>query len=170
MAVRDEATKTTVEDLLCSADVQTRPPLDRGPGGQRAWPKGYVGSLTHKRGVVLGALVEKRIAQSIGIDLEFNKNKGERLDHTVREGDVPPTLNINIAVLIGFSVKEAAYKAYFRLEHRIIDFDDIRLTWEDPATSVLRGTAECPTSVKFDVQAVCLDDWVISTALSGPCS
>lgn len=165
--VRNEATQAMMEDLLRYTDIKLSPPLDRDSSGKRIWPDGHDGSLTDKGAVVLGALVNECEVQSIGIDLELNENDGEMLGHTVRDGETPPSMGENVSVLAGFSVKEAAYKAFYSLEQRVIDFDDIRLTWEDRSKSINQGKAECPASVNLAVRCTCQDDWVISTALSG---
>lgn len=163
---RNEASTATIEYLLRHTSVQKTPPLNKDSSGKRIWPNGYDGSLTDKGAVVLGALIDESEAQSLGIDLELNENAADMLGHTVREGEPPPVTDDNLSVLAGFSVKEAAYKAFYSLEQRVLDFNDISLDWEDTAKSVNQGTAECPASVNLAVQCICQDDWVISTALS----
>jgi 4'-phosphopantetheinyl transferase EntD len=164
-----KATTATVEELFSSASGQMIPSINnRGPNGQRVWPSGYAGSLTHKGAVVLGALVEQCDAQSIGIDLELNKDEGDGLSHILRDGEVPPTADNETAALAMFSVKEAVYKAHYPLKQLDMNFDDVSLHWDDSSISADQGVARCSSSMELDVQCAYEDDWVISTALFKP--
>lgn len=161
---RNKAVSSTVDELLQSIDARERSPLVKTPGGNRIWPDEYAGSVTHKEAVVLAALVPKRSARSIGIDIEINQIGGKGLSHTVNDEEIPPVDNDGLSVLSAFSSKEAVYKAYYPLKQQVLDFDDVCLRWEGSRGNTIFGVGECPESEIFDVQCAIDDCWVISTA------
>lgn len=162
--VQNDAITATVEDLLYSINAREEPPLERGSDGNRIWPDRYAGSITHKGAVVLGSVIGKDVSQSVGVDLELNENNGEGLENTVLDGEVPPSAEKKTSIVAAFSVKEAVYKAFYPLKQRRIDFDDIRLIWEEQLESVDSGVAKCPESIELRIQCTYPDNWIVSTA------
>lgn len=161
---REKATTSTYTELLRNVDSDSPCHLDRSTQSLPEWPSGYVGSFTNKRAVVLGALLNKQNVETIGIDLELYEHAGDKLDHTARDGEAPPTLRPKTSILGAFSVKEAAFKAYFQIYERVLDFDAIRLSWASSTESYDEGRAECPDSLTLNVQCVSVGDWIVSTA------
>lgn len=161
---RRDAVTATVEDLLHSINAREGPPLERGSDGNRIWPDGYAGSITHKGTAVLGSVIQRGISQSIGIDLELNENNSEGLGHTVFDGEAPPGADKDTSIVAAFSIKEASYKAFYPLKQQRVDFDDIRLVWKEQLESVDIGVAKCPESVELRIQCTYRGNWIVSTA------
>lgn len=158
------ATKETERDLIDYTGTEASTPLKRENGGPRIWPEGYTGSFTNKGTVVLGAIVEFGDLRAIGIDLELNQPGRDMLGHTVREDDTPSDFDNDLSTLAGFSVKEAVYKAYYRIERRDVHYNDVRLTWTQSSGEIASGIAECRNEIELDFKCTIRDDWIISVA------
>jgi 4'-phosphopantetheinyl transferase EntD len=102
--------------------------IDRVP----IWPEGLVGSITHSDGFCAAAVAENRTYRSIGIDSQavgtvtaelaghvLRPDEGTASDHRGRDRVDWATLH--------FSLKEAAYKAFYPLWRMAIGFHDVRL-------------------------------------------
>lgn len=165
---RRNAIQRTIAELLQSAGLDPEIPVTKESKGNRVWPEGYAGSLTHKGAVVLGALGEKSSFRSLGIDLELDKNGDEMIDYVLEEGEVPPNVDAGVSALAGFSVKESVYKAFYPLHERDITFSDVRLEWIAEKGDVDRGVAYCPKGVQLKICCGSVGDWIISTAILKP--
>src|SRR5579883_1679973 len=69
-SARERAVNQCIRTLLPGVGISENTPVPTGDGGQREWPAGFRGSLTHKGTLVLGILAASSIAAMIGIDLE----------------------------------------------------------------------------------------------------
>lgn len=163
-SAREIATEETEQDLIEFTGLDVSTPLERVNGGPRIWPSGFTGSLTDKGTVVLGAIVELGDVRAIGIDLELNQSGGDKLEHTVLENETLPNVDGELSTLAGFSVKEAVFKAYFRVERMDLNYSDVRLTWTHTSDEIASGIAECPTGNDVNFECTIWDDWVISAA------
>lgn len=163
---RKLATKKVIIDLFGYRNISINIPIERGPDGMIAWPEGYTGSLTDKGALVLGVVSEKDSVRSVGIDLELNQFNADQLNHTAKEGEIPPTENSDLGLLAAFSVKEAVYKANFQIDKETIDFDDIRIEWNGQEHPYYSGIAECNSDEQFEVRNVIDGDWTISVAIA----
>jgi 4'-phosphopantetheinyl transferase EntD len=162
--LRHEATKMTLNNLLDSFNIDIEPPLERRPKGNRVWPAGYVGSLTHKGTIVLGALVQRREFRSIGVDLELDQNGARDLSHVVTDGEIPPSPNTEVGFLAAFSVKESVYKAVYPIMGRDIGYDDVLISWNRRSEFGNEGVANCPESIEVKIKCAYAGDWVVSAA------
>jgi 4'-phosphopantetheinyl transferase EntD len=140
-------------------------PIGRRPTGDRDWPTGLVGSVTHKGTLVLVAIASKAKFHAVGIDLE------RHLPHELRaiaadvapEG-LPPELPSDVATTIAFSAKEAAFKAQFPLTRRLLEFGDIELEWRRAAVPYSQMATKI-ADLCLTVDAMLVDvKWVVSSA------
>lgn len=110
-------------------------PIGRGAAREPIWPRGMVGSLTHCDGYRAAAVAHDRHFVAIGIDAEpanplpdgvhtFVASKAEV--GRARQLDRLRTLPWDRLL---FSAKEAAYKAWFPITRRWLDFGDVDVTF-----------------------------------------
>ncbi len=103
------------------------------------WPSAIVGSITHTDRYAAAALASTGEFDAIGIDLEhlvpltsqmadLVTTDTERQTWTKRAWR--PELRNELALLT-FSAKEAAYKAYYPLRRRMLNFKDIEVNYSD---------------------------------------
>jgi 4'-phosphopantetheinyl transferase EntD len=108
-------------------------PVLRGPAGEPLWSDGVVGSISHcyPRGVAVVVNGSNRFV--IGLDLEAMEGMQETdishlVCHAAELDWVRQGLSQERLAMI-FSAKEAAYKAFYPLCRRYIDFKEVELTW-----------------------------------------
>jgi len=97
------------------------------------WPTGFVGSITHSRELCAAIVGRAQDVISLGIDLEpstpLDGNlvsivcRDEELEQKEYQSHRKPYIG-DLAKLL-FVVKEASYKAYYPMTHRILDFHDV---------------------------------------------
>jgi 4'-phosphopantetheinyl transferase EntD len=156
------ATRQTLLILCPNSSVKS------APTGGRAWPKGICGSLTHKGTVVLGAVAEQALYDSIGIDLEriVEGHLSSEIPEIAPEG-LPSGLSLEMAATCAFSAKEAVFKADFSETEQRLEFADVRLDWDLVSPTAFRATAQVGTR-RFAVLGVMPGSrWVVSAAISG---
>jgi len=101
-------------------------PIPVGDHRQPLWPPGYVGSITHCKGLVVAVAARDDRLTAIGVDAE---PAGPLPDGTAKlvlapdeMEEAPPPLDTVV-----FSAKEAVHKALFPISHVWMDFLDVRL-------------------------------------------
>jgi 4'-phosphopantetheinyl transferase EntD len=112
-------------------------PILAGAHGEPCWPTGVVGSITHCEGYRACAVAYATEIVAIGIDAEPHEGLNEAvlgdiacaeelalLDELMRSE--PATCWDRLL----FSAKEAAYKAWFPLARRWLDFTDVAVTFD----------------------------------------
>ncbi|MCY4643274.1 MAG: 4'-phosphopantetheinyl transferase superfamily protein [Bacteriovoracales bacterium] len=109
--------------------------LEYKNGNIPIWPKGFVGSITHKGSLVISAVSLRKSFDSIGIDLEFFQKSDQTLEDRILTTNEREILGNKIQfqedhlMTALFSVKEAAYKCISYLGcPQCISFKDIELT------------------------------------------
>lgn len=112
----------------------TSGPILAGARGEPLWPTGYVGSITHCRGVVAAAVARAHDLVGLGIDAEPAEEleppllpkvcTPEECRWGARIGDALPW-----GKLI-FSAKEAVYKCVYPTRGILLDFQDVTLRIE----------------------------------------
>lgn len=161
---RQQAVNWVVQDLLDSVGSDAEIPLKRGEAGQRIWPDGFTGSITHKGGVVLGVIAPLEIHKAIGIDVEILDQESVPLDWVTEEKQLPSHSNSDASVIAGFSVKESVYKAYHPLKSRELDYSDVTLKWTDDDGRYYHGNAKCDDSTCLNIQIGFNLPWITTTA------
>lgn len=153
-----------VNSLLRGVGIGDRK-INNGSGGERVWPEHFVGSLTYKETIVLGALAPTKRFAMLGIDLETIGSGEEELDKgTISSEGLPPGIAPGLGVLYSFSAKEAAFKAQYPLTTRRLNFSHVRLEWHAANSSFAETTAICPAGVILEVQLKIVERWLVSVA------
>ncbi|WP_296745556.1 4'-phosphopantetheinyl transferase [Mesorhizobium sp.] len=103
----------------------------RGRSGDPIWPAGVVGSIAHDDEMAVAVVARAGALRSVGIDIEPALPLPAELRSVVvaprdRLGDLGTGLDGRIL----FAVKEAAYKASFPLDGRVLGFEDIAVDFE----------------------------------------
>ncbi|WP_292146991.1 4'-phosphopantetheinyl transferase superfamily protein [Mesorhizobium sp.] len=103
----------------------------RGQLGNPIWPAGLVGSIAHDDTMAVAVIARSDALRSVGVDIEPALPLPDDLRAVVaasedRLGDLDPNLGGRIL----FAVKEAAYKASFPLDGRVLGFEDIAVDFE----------------------------------------
>ena len=111
---RSDATSLCVQDLLEKEGLPGRN-LGRQDTGNRKWPAGYVGSVSHKGTKVAAVLGASNLVTSVGIDIELRSGASDLSGI--------PGLSLEDGTVVGqevesevivFSVKEALFKQRIR--------------------------------------------------------
>lgn len=165
----DAAVDECLRGLIQSAGLPEDTTVANGPDGQRLWPRGFVGSVTHKGTIVLGAIAPRSFLESLGIDLERRggRHVAGMAGFIAPEG-VPPGNDADFETLLVFSAKEAVFKAFFALRQMRLEFRDVRLRWRSRDLDCLEASAKCPGVRSFVVRCRCLDGWIVSAAVPEP--
>jgi 4'-phosphopantetheinyl transferase EntD len=113
--------------------------------GVPRWPRGIVGSMTHCRGYRAAVVARSSRLGGIGIDAEPHESLPDAVREFVLRDEETASLGFLHAVRpevhwgrIFFCAKEAAYKAWFPLARRWLEFTDIRVELSPEGTFVTR--------------------------------
>lgn len=164
-ATRATATNQCIARALEGLGYDGSAIVRRRSTGNRDWPAGVVGSVTHKGAVVLVALAPKALYDGIGIDVERHVS-GELAPILDDIGltDMPSQLPPDLAASIAFSAKEAAFKAQFPLTEKILGFRDVELDWEAVSVSHSRMVSRL-TGLNLSIGVSIVGaKWVVSAA------
>jgi 4'-phosphopantetheinyl transferase EntD len=165
-AAQTRAIDDCIRELCDRAGLPESVHIGKGSGGERLWPNGFVGSLTHKGTVVLGALAAKSVFRALGIDIEFidSSDLGSIEKNVAWEGLLPGT-DQSRAVLLALSAKEAVFKAQYPLTGKLLSFSDIALKWASHSAGAFSATVDCDGAISFQVRCAATDVWVVSAAV-----
>lgn len=161
------ATSVCLQDLLVRAGLPAIEPRNRS-SGEREWPSGYAGSVSHKGTKVVAALAPIGPFWALGVDIE-TADPGNLADvPSLRTSpDLPPDLTLDTALPVLFSVKEAAFKALFPLVREPVAPGDTRVSWgDDCSTEFLHGTTRFRGWSLVVRCSTVVPAWVVSCALA----
>ena len=164
LATQRRATRECLIDLLATAGLPAIEP-ERLASGARAWPSGYIGSVSHKGTTVAAAITRTDRMTSIGIDIERLDGKGVPELCGLDAPEHPPSFSDAAGREILFSVKEAAHKALHPMHHRQLDFPDVAVSWLSSGAPRLLGVARACGSVLEVRCSVAVPPWIVSAAL-----
>lgn len=108
-------------------------PLLRGGHGEPLWPEGYLGSISHTRGLGLAAAVQATVAKAIGIDVELSERRPnpdilKRIATSAEQNWIDRSgIDPSLGALQLLSAKEAVYKAFYPLTGVALNFMDVSL-------------------------------------------
>jgi len=133
--------------LLAELGVEPGPIV---PGADRApvWPPGVVGSLSHAEGCVFVAVARADRLRALGVDVEGAAPLEEPLWPTVLTPAERAWLATRPASERGrlakqvFSAKECAYKTWYPLTGRVLDFSEVHLDLDPGVGFVARPPAD----------------------------
>ena len=168
------AGRSAARDALADCGV-LQAVLPQSKGGPPVWPAGFTGSISHARGWALAVCGPTAAVGGLGVDLELLQPDLE-LSTVATRAEIAQTTD-NLAGRL-FSAKEAAYKAQYPLTGRMLDFDEVEVTFAPTHRSFSRETgalvvtpftarllpAAAPLPALYDMQGVQVNalDMVIS--------
>ena len=170
-----ELKKTTTRDkefllgLYCAAKALKSFGLEEPIVGQKEtgspqWPEGFVGSISHSKGLVLSVVGRSDNYQSIGVDLEkVNRLKAQTIDRIVHDYERGFIQMDRKKASILFSLKEAFYKAQSPIFNGQLNFKDVAMRMD-----IEQGTASIQwisDKIKFSEQVY--ENWKCSFKLIG---
>jgi 4'-phosphopantetheinyl transferase EntD len=162
-SAHDRAVACCMRSLLVRSGIDEDTTIATGDGGNREWPRGFVGSLTHKGTVVLGAIATSVPVQLIGIDLErLDRADLGDIEAMVAPEGLPSGIDAERGTLVSFSAKEAVFKAQFPATRRRLEFSDVQLIWTCDGEN-MRAAVRCPVA-GLVVRASFVGRWVVAAA------
>jgi 4'-phosphopantetheinyl transferase EntD len=104
-----------------------------GPGRVPVWPPGFVGSITHCPGFCAAAVAPAAAVLALGIDAEPDEPLPGGVDAVVIRPEERSWLAEADGALawdrLLFSAKEAAYKAWYPLTGRVLEFEEVSISF-----------------------------------------
>lgn len=164
-SAREAAVAKCVRDLLRRVGLDEDTIVATGEGGERKWPAGFVGSLTHKGTVVLGVIARASSVHMLGIDLErTDRDDLAAIEDSIAPEGLAPGMDPEPARLVSFAAKEAVFKAQYPAAGRRLGFADIQLTWRQVGVNI-RAAVRCPVE-GIEVRASVAGRWIVAAAIS----
>ncbi len=120
---------------------------DRSP----VWPAGIVGSITHCRDLCIAVVGNRHALQCIGIDIEPSTPLPADMIEIICTTGERKWLETHASTEHGqigkqiFCAKESAYKAIYPLTKNVIEFADMRVTFNSQITHFTARTEGAPT-------------------------
>lgn len=165
-AAREAASSLCIKDLLTRAGHGPNTPVPRKADGSRNWPAPYLGSLTHKGTVVLGALLHRSNFEVCGIDLELlEKHKAPLEAKLISPEGLPAGIDPADGVTCSFSAKEAVFKAQYPVTQKRLGFRDVQILDFKFQGTLGGGSARLDGFPGIPVSVLIVDPWIVSVAL-----
>jgi len=140
--------------------------IKSGPGGERLWPSGFVGSLTHKGTVVLGALAASSSLYALGIDIEFvDASQLGSIEKDVAWEGLPTGVDQSYGILLALSAKEAIFKAQYPLTRKLLSFSEVPLVWTFHGGDSFSATVKTGRLIGLQVRCLSASTWIVSAAV-----
>lgn len=141
----------------------------RGPGGDRLWPAGLVGSVSHKGTVVAVATASRRRLPALGVDIELvDRDDASRLARLVPSGTVPRNLPKRAGATVVFSAKEASFKAQYPITSLRLGLDDLEILWRRGRLGRYEGEVHLFGGLRLTVLSAIAGRWITSVAFADP--
>jgi 4'-phosphopantetheinyl transferase EntD len=108
-------------------------PIGVGEQRQPVWPPGFVGSITHCRGLVAAVAARRDRIAALGLDAEPLGSLAEEVrEETLLPDEWPGGLPAGFDTVL-FSAKESVHKAVFPISGVLLDFRDVVVTVDPPS-------------------------------------
>jgi enterobactin synthetase component D len=126
-----------------------------GPAGEPLWPDGFVGSITHSRGLVAAAVASRHHASALGIDLEHvvAEERASRVSrivlHACESRLKADGLDETTRFTLIFSAKEALFKCLYPVVLRRFGYRDAAVRRIDTTTGTFRIELITPLGAAF---------------------
>jgi 4'-phosphopantetheinyl transferase EntD len=135
--------------------------------GAPVWPKGIVGSISHTNELAVAIVALAPPALGIGLDIEHD---GALDEATCRpEEQLPgakPTYLPNLwRGKIIFVIKEAVYKCYWPMTRTFLDFQDVRVSLDEPSSAFRAELRETAGPGVFEGKYLQVEGFVIAIAI-----
>ena len=127
------------------------------------WPEGWVGSISHSKGICSVAIVRSNNLSSIGIDLEsLNRIRSELWRKIVSEEEtsaiqahaVQTERSVDDLMTVVFSIKEAFYKYQFPKTGLWLGFLDVHLNFSPEQTISISLRPDLPQDIAEGIKIV----------------
>jgi len=167
VSARKIAIHVCLRDLLKSADLTPETPILRTERGGRAWPSGYVGSLTHKGTAILAALAPTTSMRMLGIDLEYlhARQSVSSIVSAIAPEGLPSGVNADLGAIYAFASKEAVFKAQHPVLGRELSFSEVRLRWKRVDMHGYEAVIENdPGLSNLQVKGLHIGKWIIAVS------
>jgi len=164
LEAQNVAVEGCLRNLLKEVGIESGSVL-KDESGQRLWPAGFVGSVTHKATVVGAVLAPTYLVRAIGIDIELLANSDGLDEELIMPEGLPVGCDSRDGIVLGFSIKESVFKAQFPLTSRSLGYSEVRLSVRQTSASRYSGSALCSDGRLFAVRAAILELCVVSCAL-----
>ncbi|WP_269523373.1 4'-phosphopantetheinyl transferase family protein [Coraliomargarita parva] len=103
-------------------------PILRTEDGLPVWPRGYLGSITHSKGLCGAVVASKRHLSCVGLDFErADRLSTSAMQRVVHEDESEWVDGLQLRASVLFSLKEAFYKAQFPCWGLHANFHDLSL-------------------------------------------
>ncbi|AZA13814.1 4'-phosphopantetheinyl transferase [Corynebacterium choanae] len=113
--------------------ISSPAPIEQGEKGMPMFPAGVTGSITHSAGLRAAVVAPQRTIASLGIDVEPARCFSDSiLQHIASDSEQQQVWELQRAGLlyadrIVFSAKEAAFKAWYPIALRYLDFQEVQI-------------------------------------------
>ncbi len=121
------AVRRVARELMNSMGVASLPIL-RSKFGAPIWPAGIIGSMAHDNQIAVAAVGLRRDLDAVGIDIEPSVPlPPDILELVATSREQRAIVGNQFGAKLLFTIKEAAYKATYPLDHKFLDFHDIEV-------------------------------------------
>jgi 4'-phosphopantetheinyl transferase EntD len=145
--------------------------LDCGPIGVGAHrepllPDGVAASLSHCRGLCAAVAAARGALFSLGLDVELDQPLESDIARLVCDDEELASSEAYAGAAgskLLFAAKEAIYKAWFPLQHRYLDFKEVRVHPRPGSTRFnIEWLVEAPSGVRFEGRCVAHSPWLLA--------
>ena len=150
------AGRAALRALLAAALSEPPPPVIPNERGAPVLPPGWVGSISHKRGLA-AALIAPDEGWTVGIDVELATVPKRDLANKVLTPDERTALKTlsdddrGRRVIQTFAIKEAIYKAIDPVVQRFVGFHEVEVAIGDNGTCAVRRVD--PAAIPLEIEA-----------------
>jgi 4'-phosphopantetheinyl transferase EntD len=134
------AGRTAARRALNEAGYEGLAELPANAYGAPDWPAGWVGSITHSKGICAAIVAQQKYFTALGVDIEhFGRMRSRTLTRVATAAELANLSECDLLhhATVLFSLKEAFYKAQHPHYKTTPKFHDLQLKW-----SIDQGRAE----------------------------
>ena len=121
------------------AGVASHEPIGADDRGAPRVPAGWIGTISHKRGLAVAIAARDLDGARVGIDLELDAGSKVAIEGrvlTAAERAALPDDDRGRAIMRRFAIKEAIYKAVDPFVRRYVGFQEVELALDDDGVRV----------------------------------
>jgi enterobactin synthetase component D len=154
---------------LAHHDIPLNLPIIRSQNGEPQWPLYYRGSISHKIGTVVTAVVSSEEFEGIGIDIESTdgcplsleakicqKGESKLIDHLVLAN---PNRGYWLSLIFAF--KESIFKCHYPSGKVFFYFHDVSVVSIDAARGTILGQVKKNISMETSIGDTCLGQFKV---------
>jgi 4'-phosphopantetheinyl transferase EntD len=132
------AARALARELLVGTE-ERGPDIGRGSHGEPIWPKGVIGSLTHDNRIAAAVIGINCKWAGLGIDVESGEPPGELAGLIATAEELQEARAAGATLRQIFSIKEAVFKAAFPLDRAMLDFHDVKVSFQNASARTSCG-------------------------------